>query len=247
MKNLLVILLGVITLVGCSGKTGDQGITGPQGSTGPYTYQASLQNGIWQNGTYNGELDTWFASTGGNGYANSYRRITTGTNVGGYSRSILKFDVSSIPTNATIVSAELVMRTLPSTSVTSTPVTIGCHNFITNEYSGGCTWNSTATWNNAWTSTAWSICSSDSSVSQLGYIQTPAFSSVVFTNSTTNPETVSWSVPPSVVKTWLTQINNEGLILKSEGEFGEPAANVDFSPYNDATATNRPTLNILYQ
>ena len=246
MKNILILLASAILLTGCTGQNGSQGPSGPQGTSGPYTYQASLQNGVYQNGTYAGETDTWFASTGGNGYSNAYRRVSTGANALSYSRVILKFNLSSIPTNSTIISAELVMRTLPSTSIGSSPVTIGCHNFISNEYSGGCTWNTTATWQNAWTSVLWANCSGDGSVTQ-AYYQNPAFSTVTFTTATANPETVSWSIPASVVQSWLTENNNDGLILKSEGEFNEPTANVDFSPYDDATPTNNPTLNVLYQ
>ena len=235
------------SIFGC-GKDGATGPAGAQGSPAAPSFEAVIQNGVYQNGTYTGEIDDWL-NAGTNttsGSSSTYRRVMVGTNLTNYSRVINRFDVSSIPANATVLKATLELTTMSSTNVGASPVTIGVHNFASSMYPG-CLWTLSASWVLYNGIGSWSGCSGDTTPQQEGYISIPALSTVVFTNSINGLSKVyEWSIPTSTVQSWIAG-TNEGLVLKSEGEFSEPTANVDFYPYNSTTATNNPILIVDYQ
>lgn len=71
-------------------------------------------------------------------------------------------------------------------------------------------------------------------------------STVVFpTTATGTSKVYEFTITPSIVQGWLTG-TNQGLVLRSEGEFNESVSNVDFYPYNGATGTS-PLLIVSYQ
>src|SRR5581483_3563398 len=166
----------------------------------------------------------------------------TGSSYSNYGRILVKFDVSEIPVNAQVVSAEILLKLNSSTNVGLSPVTIGLHNF-TSDTNPGCHWTINATWLSTGL-TGWNACTGDSTQQQEGYINPIIVSTVVFSSSVNGTSGIyKWSIDPSIVQSWLTSsTNNNGLILKSEGEFGETVSSVDFYPYNDATAANHAQL-----
>ena len=252
-KSILGLSLVLFLAAGC-GKNGSMGDTGPTGPAGPIVVQANLQNGAFPTASYNGELDTWLDSANTTTPQNgtSYRRVKVGGTgsasnpSGDYSRAIFRFDVSPIPVNATIEEVRLLLTTETSTNLGSSSVMVGLHTLVSS-LSSGCSWTSSATWS-LYGSRAWDVCDGDSSIGQQGIFNSTPLATVVFDSSFSGAsKVVEYEVPASVVEGWITGTNN-GLILVSEGEFQSvPAANVDFYPYNDATATNRPQLIVTYK
>ena len=245
-------LIGVfiIFLAGCTGKAGPAGPNGSNGTPGSpiSTFQASFQNGVYPTSGYSGELDTWLL--GGSGTAQTaspYLEVNTGSILGDYARTLLKFDVSSLPTNITVISAEIWLKMESTTTVGSSPITIGLHNLASDTFSG-CHWTINASWTLDGPS-GWNTCTGDASANQEGYINPTAISTVVLTSAVNGTSGIyKWNIDPAVVQSWLTSAtNNNGLVLKSEGEFGETASSVGFYPYNDGTAGNRALLIVSYQ
>jgi hypothetical protein len=247
MKRLLVALVCMASFLGCTGKQGPAGPAGTNGATPPNNLESSFQNGVNPNSGYNGELDTWVSGeSGASEDATPYLEVNTGASITNYARTLLNFNVSSLPTNATVISAQVWLKLESATTVGSSPVTIGLHNFAADTFSG-CHWLEGATWFTTG-GTGWNNCTGDASVSQLGYINPTTMSMVVFTSAVNGTSNVyKWDVSPSVVQSWLTSAtNNIGLILKSEGEFGETTSSVGFYPYNAATGDS-PLLIVSYQ
>jgi hypothetical protein len=248
MKSFYVVsaLLGFLFL-GCTGKQGPSGPTGSSGAPAPNTFQTSFQNGVYPNASYSGELDTWLSGTGGSPTtANPYLEVNSGSAIVNYARTILRFDISSLPTNVTVLSAEIWLKLESATTVGSSPITIGLHNFASDTFSG-CQWTINAGWTQDGL-TGWSACTGDTSPGQEGYINPTTISTVVFSSAVNGTSNFyKWSLSPSVVQSWLTNSNNNnGLILKSEGEFGETASTVGFYPYNGTTG-DTPLLIVEYQ
>lgn len=243
----LLVGLGFMGYLGCTGQAGPAGPSGSTGSPGPNTYQATFQNGVFPTSGYSGELDTWLNGGGGSTNAAPYLEVNTGATYSNYGRAVLKFDVSSLPVNAQVATAEVLLKLNPGTAVGSSPVTVGLHNFTSNT-NPGCHWVVSATWL-SWGGGGWNSCTGDGSSGQEGYINPTTMSTVVFSSSVNGTNGVyRWRIDPAVVQAWLTSsTNNNGLILKSEGEFGETTSTVGFYPYNDATASNHAQLIVTYQ
>jgi|SRR5579859_8054242 len=251
MKNFVCVALFCLILIvlGCTGQQGPSGPAGSNGTPASNTFQVTFQNGVFPTSSYSGELDTWL-----NGGAQAtpegvspYLEITSGTSIGNYARTLVRFDVSSFPVNATIVSAELILKTETATNIGSNPLTIGLHNLASSTFNS-CQWTSSATWGYWGGGLGWNLCTGDTSSGQEGYINPTAISTVVFSTSENGKsDYFRWTIAPSVVQSWLTATsNNNGLVLKSEGEFGETASAAAFYPYNDATASNHAQLIVTY-
>jgi RHS repeat-associated protein len=134
--------------------------------------------------------------------------LGAGTAVGGnIIRSLLKFDLTSIPTGSEILDSSLDLWF--SSTNNSSPINVSAHRMTK-------AWNENeANWNYAKTvpSTSWTTPGGD-------FISTP-FATV---NGITSPGTLDesmkkWDVPTSVVQGWLnTQSTNYGIMLKSTTE-----------------------------
>ncbi len=248
------ILLGVVCLLflGCDGKNGTNGANGSQGPTGPAgptVFQASFQNGVFPTSSYTGQIDTWInggASTTSENSAPALE-ITTGTSYTNYARILIRFDVSSVPVNAQIISAELILKSETQTNIGTNPVTVGLHD-LASSLLPTCVWTAGADWVTYNASNGWNSCDGDSSGGQLGLINPTTVSTVVLSSSANGQSNFyRWTIASSMVQNWLAG-NNNGIILKSEGEFNEsPSSLVRFFPYNDSTASNHPQLVLTYQ
>ena len=235
--QMALIILFAALLPACTGKTGPAGPNGSNGTSASNTYQAILQNSVFPTSSYSGELDTWLSGgdyqSGEN--ASPYLELNTSNAINNCSRILIRFDVSSIPVNASVVSSELLLTSETATVVGTNPVKVGLHNLASDTFAG-CRWRSDAAWM-AWTqSNEWNACTGDSSLQQEGYINPTTISTVVFTSANNSQSQVfKWSIDPTIVQAWVAGTYNNGLILKSEGEFGEPTSAVDFYPYTDTT------------
>ena len=216
MKRIIVLfsLLSSFILAGCTGSQGPAGPTGGSGTPAANTFQATFQNGVYPDSSYSGEIDTWLdggnASTSNNG--NSYRRIKTGATYTNYGRLLVKFDISTIPVNVSVISAEVILQTQTTTSVSSTPVTVGVHD-LASSLIPSCIWTLTATWNQYNGSNGWNACDSDATVGQQGMLNPTVLSSTTFTNAINGlSKPYRWTITPSVVSNWLAGKNN-GLVL----------------------------------
>jgi hypothetical protein len=246
LKN-IILTSALVFLVGCSGKEGATGPTGPAGAPAKSTFQTSFQNGVYPNTSYSGELDTWLNGGAQSTYENAspYLEVNTGATYANYGRVLVRFNLSSLPTNVSVVSAQLWLTTETNTTVGANPVTVGLHNLASDTFPG-CYWLAGATWNNTG-SIGWNNCTGDLSGGQEGYINPTTVSTVVFTSSNNGTSQVfKWNIDPGIVQAWVASPSNNGLILKSEGEFGETASGVDFYPYNGTTG-NTPLLVVSYQ
>ncbi len=170
-----------------------------------------------------------------NEIASPYLELNTGSAYSDYSRILIRFNVSTLPLNASIVSAELLLTTETQTTVSSSPITIGLHNLANDTFSA-CNWLFNANWGGWSGSQSWNLCTGDTTPQQEGYINPTTISTVVFTSANNSKSQVfKWSIDPTIVQAWVAGTYNNGLILKSEGEFGEPTSAVDFYPYTDTT------------
>ncbi len=249
MKYFFAVMACLIFVWGCSQTAGPSGPKGPSGNPAPNSFQAVFQNGVFPTSSYAGEIDTW--ADGGQQATvlggNAFRRIKTGSGASAYGRVLLKFDVTSIPVNAQVISAEVQMKTMNTTNIGSNPVTVGVHDLPVSIYTGGCIWSLTATWTEYGSSNVWFSCDGDSSGSQLSFFNNTPLNTVSLTNSINSTSALyAWTIPASTIQTWISGKNN-GLVLRSEGEFTESVSSIDFYPYNDATASNHATLLVTYQ
>lgn len=241
--SLVSLLIFYLIITGCNGKNGT---TGPAGSSAVNAVQISFQNGVYPTSSYSGELDTWLNAGAGSMDASPYLEINTGAVVADYGRILVYFDISAIPVNATIVAADLLLTTETATNVGSSAITIGLHN-LASDTDLGCHWTEQATWSTTPLS-AWGQCTGDNTAQQEGYINPTTMSTVVLTSANNGLSQIfKWSITPSVVQSWLAStVNNNGLILKSEGEFGETPSSVGFYPYNGTTG-NGAQLIVQYE
>jgi|GEM_PF-780127 len=126
----------------------------------------------------------------------------SGTNV---IRSLLKFDLSSIPAATSITSANLNLWF--SSTNSNSPIDISLHK-VTKAWE-----ENQANWNSAKTSTPWSLKGGD-------FVNTPlsTISGITEPGDLITGQ-MSWSIPPALVSNWITNpSSNYGFLLKSDTE-----------------------------
>ncbi|MCS1393287.1 DNRLRE domain-containing protein [Lysinibacillus boronitolerans] len=126
----------------------------------------------------------------------------SGTNV---IRSLLKFDLSSIPAATSITSANLNLWF--SSTNSNIPIDISLHK-VTKAWE-----ENQANWNSAKTSTPWSLKGGDFVNTPLSTISGITESGDLITGQ------MSWSIPSALVSNWITNpSSNYGFLLKSDNE-----------------------------
>ncbi len=172
------------------------------------------------------------AATGTN--YGSCNRLYTGLSSSSRARSLVIFNLSSIPAGSTIISANLVMTKTGGSNSTAT--NIGVHR-VTNpwtENTGSCSGRSRpANWNQRMTSTNWTTAGGDFS------------STAESTISVSTNATYTWNVK-NLVQAWVNgTFANNGLMLKrtTEGSSNQKY----FASSEATTASQRPRLEIVYQ
>jgi hypothetical protein len=147
-------------------------------------------------------------------------------------RSLLKFDLTSIPAGATITSVSLMMQ---ATAVqNNTAFTIDAHS-ISSDWNEGtlCDANGNSNWNNR-NASAWTTAGGDYSGTILSSV------AVSTTGSYTWPSGANFI---SAVQGWVnTPANNNGLLLKFNTEGGGNQAKT----FSSSTGTSAPVLTVTY-
>jgi len=230
-------------------------------------FQAAYQNSVYPNSSYSGETDAWLSGTQPSiqESASPYLQIDTVNdalnygleNTNGATRSVVKFTGINLPTNSTIIGAEVWFKTETATSVCSgNAVTIGIHTFSSSIYNpsgSSCmpSWTTTnVDWDGVNGTVNWSSCDGSAGVggSNFGMFNPTANSTCVFPSSISG--TSQW------VRFFLTtsDIQNEissgsvQFVVRSEGEFLYDTSGSTVALYpNTDNSGNAPKLLISYQ
>jgi CshA-type fibril repeat protein len=187
------------------------------------TLTATADAGIWNNN----------ATDANKNYGNCDKLYINGAPDGtGIDRLLIRFDLSSIPSSATITSATF---SLVKTGLNNTSQTVNVHR-ITNDWTegtGGCMGtNGVANWNTRMTGLSWTTAGGD-------FDATAIASVAVVGNATYN-----WSVT-SLVQDWVSgTYSNYGLIVKYATETVD--AEKEFAASENPTTANRPKLTVTY-
>ena len=253
-KYLGLFLAGIIILtgMGCGTKAGPIGPQGSTGASGPEGFEVSFQDGISPSASYAGTSNTWLDAsnplTSHSGPASL--RVAVGALSANYGRVLIKFDLSSLPQNAKILTAALLLKTQTTTNLSSgVTYSIGVNDMdVPAMVSGGCTWTaSLANWNFYGAGT-WGTCVTTPGAGFFrgyNFVAAP-MDTVTFTSAANGTSKVyGWNLTPSVVQAWISG-PNDGLVIGSNSDSGEQTGNIDFYPNADSTATNRPQLIISY-
>ncbi|MBK8035789.1 MAG: DNRLRE domain-containing protein [Verrucomicrobiaceae bacterium] len=140
-------------------------------------------------------------------------------------RVMLRFDLSSIPSNATITSA---VMTLNRKSGAGGSTAITAHR-LTQAWA-----ETTSSWNNRSTGTPWSTPGGDGD-----YDATAAATTTVNANGAHN-----WNIT-SLAQSWVNGTNaNHGMLMRLQNEAS--SGEHEFYTREEATASRRPTLSITY-
>ena len=141
----------------------------------------------------------------------------------GNGRPVVRFDLSAIPSGATITAATLKLTTVSGNTTTSH--TVGVYGLTRNFVENQATWTIASTGNN------WTTLGGD-------------FGTVLTTTTVTGLAQYSWTGLASQVQGWVnTPANNYGFIL---GDTAGGAVIKTFATKEDTTPANRPVLSITY-
>ncbi len=203
----------------------------PSETTVAVPVDRTFQNGVSPDGSYAGCEDTWvwaYLPTG------NFGDNTYGNGMGYYNsnikRSLIKFDLSSIPTIATVNSATLELYI----SKVDTNRTVEAYQVLQPWTRYGSTWI-TYDGTNAWNTAGCGGSGTD-------HASTAAASLAVTTSDLNSSITIT--LPTSLVEGWIANSStNNGLLLKVTDE---TSGEIRFAPENDSTAANRPKLVINY-
>ncbi len=155
---------------------------------------------------------------------------TIGRSSGYYARSCLKFDLGSIPPNATITNADLKLYYYSGTTTTA-PMDISVHEIINS-------WiENSVSWNKRDSATNWTTAGGDYDSQEIA----------TFTGITSTYGWYTWNIT-SLAQGWYNgAIANNGLLLRSPSESG--TTNISRKFYTSDYSTNitqRPQLVITY-
>ena len=214
MKKIIILALisiSVFIFLSCKGETGDKGKTGATGPSGADGNTVIMfQQGVYPNSTYTGVKDTGIidnnptynfggCSSSGAGAYPAY--IST--------RSLIKFDVSSIiPSNVIVTKAELVLNINQIYGTNTYTAYKMTHDWVEGTVCDA-TSVGTATWNN-YGSGAWTNPGGD-------YDSTPVSNSLIVTG--TPPQSITFTLNPAMVQAWISNPStNYGILIKANNE-----------------------------
>jgi gliding motility-associated-like protein len=180
-------------------------------------------------------------------------------------RPIMRFDMSTIPTTATVTSAYLSLTTTANVTPTSanTPFPGTIYNVIKPWTEGAGVASTNVTWNNYTTGSLWQTAGASTGVANTA-AATPTGDYIDQTANTpagTNPQILSpvtlgtqidlnTSIVSQDIKTlaqqWLIPGNNNGLVIFPNTIGLSSSLSVNFASQNNATVGLRPKLNITY-
>lgn len=229
----------------------------PTATVNTLSFSTAYQNSVLPTSSYSGESDAWVGGTspGTVNGSSPYLEITTVaspglTNTYGYARSLVKFTGVSLPSNVTILGAEVWLTTETATNVSGS-VTVGVHTFASSVYPSCETpWTpSIVSWNGV-NGTNWSTCDGSSGVnySNTAYFTSTPNSTVVFSSANNGTSGVyRFLLNVSDVQAEISSGTIQ-FVLRSEGEFQTDSGTslIGFYPNTDSTG-KAPKLLISYQ
>ncbi|SRR5665213_119060 len=226
-------------------------------------FQATYQNSEYPNTSYTGETDAWInASNPSNVMGSSpYLEVLTEKNpivsASGYARTFVKFTGISLPSNTTVLGAEVDLTTETATNIPAgNSVTIGVHTFSISVYNPS---NLGSSCMPAWTlgnltwgevnGSLWTSCDgSGSSFTDTAYFNSIPNSTYFFSSSNNGNKTIiRWFLNTADIQSEILSGTIQ-FVLRSEGEFTSDTSTalVGFYPNTD-TSGNAPKLLISYQ
>ena len=205
MKNLLGLLLVTLLIFeGC--QKGDTGPTGPTGSQGGNTtaFSSTFESGVFPDSGYSGSQPHWVDGSSPNTAPGTGEiRVGTGSTTANVQLGLIRFDLSyGIPVNATITACSLQLTTKTTSTLAIGSYVFGIHQLIAPP--GNLIWNSTATWNVAYTGFGWNGGASSAITPVVDYNSTPV-DSITLTASQVNGNQVlvGWNIPISLAQVWV--------------------------------------------
>ena len=248
MKNLLNYLVLIsLALGGC--QKGDSGPTGPSGPQGGNTtaYSATFESGVYPDSGYVGSLAHWVDGSAVNTAPGTGEiRVGTGTTTASVQHGLISFDLSyGVPINATITACSLQLTTKTTSTLTVGSYVFGVHQMIGPP---GVNWNSSATWNVAFTGLGWDGGSSAPISAGVNYNSSP-LDSVTLTSVQVNGNQVlvGWNIPASLAQVWLKPSNpNYGLLISTEPETSSTLSGHASFWDNTGSSQQKPKLTVNY-
>jgi hypothetical protein len=188
--------------------------------------------------TLNSGVDGNLDSRGGNSFTSEVE-FQYGLSYWEWTRSVVKFDLSSVPAYTNITSAKLKFTITTATNNSSE---------VTSVYKEGVNWTTSATWTTSNGTTAWPSYAGYPNIDYSvagggGALSSPLATTTIATGTT---GIVELDVT-SAVQDWLINSQpNYGFFLKTGPSiFGTPASNfwnIQLGSFDNVTASNRPTL-----
>jgi hypothetical protein len=233
----------------------------PTATVNTSSFYSAYQNSVFPSSTYAGESDAWVGGTspGTVNGSSPYLEISTVASPGlanphGYARSLVEFTGINLPSNVTILGAEVWLTTETATNVSGS-VTVGVHTFALSVYDpagSSCmvAWTpSNVSWNGV-NGTNWSTCDGSAGVlnSNSAMFNSTPNSTVVFSNANNGISGIyRFLLNASDVQTEISSGTIQ-FVLRSEGEFQSDTGTslIGFYPNTDTTG-KAPKLLISYQ
>jgi RHS repeat-associated protein len=156
--------------------------------------------------------------------------LRVGNNGSNIYRSLLKFNLSSVPAGAVITGAQLTLNRVGAAATTAQPYELHA---VTREWLEG-----ESTWQNAKGNQTWAAAGGDLD---------PAVIDGLKTIAPTGASAVTWNVTASVAQALAAGGQNLGLLLKSQVEDTAAVRELQFASSDSLDASKGPTLTITYE